>query len=307
MHPPSKRGHLKSLHRADSLICRTLSRWQGSAQPAPMDDPAGEGALLPILELTDLGLDAVVTTRAGGTSRPPYDSLNLGLHVGDDDERVISNRERLADAFGCHLDDMVFLDQIHGTRVAVVDGSHAGRGARFIENALSATDAAVTTEVGLPLVVQVADCTPLVLVDPVAGVLGVAHAGWRGTVAGIGPTTIDAMVRIGADLSTITAWIGPGVDPARYEVGPEVVEALRAVGAERAVLDVGGSTHADIGDANAAVLELAGINPSKILRSPITTADQRLFSDRHARPCGRFAVVARLTGDGGAAVASRAR
>ena len=259
-------------------------------------------ALLPVWSLIDLGVDAVVTTRSGGVSRPPYDSLNLGLHVGDDEDRVIINRERLATSYGCHLDDMVFLDQSHGTRVATVRPAHAGRGARFIENALSATDAVIATTVGLPLVIQVADCTPIVMIDPVAQVLGAVHAGWRGAVAGVGPATVRAMVAAGAEPARIHAWIGPSVDVDRYQVGPEVVEAATACGGAAAVVDRGGSTHLDIAVLNRVVLEGAGIPAAQISTSALTTADPRLFSDRHARPCGRFAVVARLTGS--SAVAS---
>ena len=252
--------------------------------------------LLPVWDLVDLGVDAVITTRAGGVSRPPYDSLNLGLHVGDDEGRVVTNRERLAATYGGHLDDMVFLDQCHGTRVATVTSDQAGRGARFIENALSATDAVVTTTVGLPLVIQVADCTPIVLVDPEAAVLGLAHAGWRGAVGGIGPATVRAMVAAGAEPSRIHAWLGPGVDVARYEVGPEVVDAARACGGAEAVVAVGGSSHLDTTTLNRLLLEAAGIPAGQITASALRTDDRRLFSDRHARPCGRFAVVARLTG-----------
>ncbi len=252
--------------------------------------------LLPVWDLVDLGVDAVITTRAGGLSRPPYDTLNLGLHVGDHEEHVLTNRERLAATYGCHLDDMVFLDQCHGTRVATVGASHAGRGARFIENALSATDAAVTTTVGLPLVIQVADCTPIVLVDPEAAVLGLAHAGWRGAVGGIGPATVEAMVAAGAERSRIHAWLGPGVDVARYEVGPEVVAAARSCGGAAAVVEIAGSSHLDTTTLNRLLLEGAGIPTDQITASELRTDDPRLFSDRHARPCGRFAVVARLTG-----------
>jgi len=253
-------------------------------------------ALLPIWPMADLGVDAVIATRAGGVSRPPYDSLNLGLHVGDAEDRVVTNRERLAATFGCHLDDMVYLDQSHGTRVATVGAQHAGRGARFVENALSATDAAVTTVVGLPLVILVADCSPIVLVDPVAGVLGVVHAGWRGAVAGIGAATVAAMVAAGAERSRLHGWIGPGVDVERYQVGPEVVVAARSGGAGVAVVEREGGTHLDMALLNRTMLEAAGVPGDQLAASELTTADPRLFSDRHARPCGRFALVARLTG-----------
>ena len=245
-----------------------------------MDEASEQVSLLTIWPLADLGVDAVITTRAGGISPPPYDSLNLGLHVADGEDRVVTNRERLASTYGCHLDDMVFLDQCHGTRVATVGPGHAGRGSRAIEHALSATDAAVTTTPGLPLVVQVADCTPIVLVDPVAGVLGVAHAGWRGAVAGIGSATVSAMVLAGAEIARLHAWLGPDVERS-------------------------GTTRLDMTQLNRLLLESAGIPAGQITQSELTTQDPRLFSDRHARPCGRFAVVARLTG--GRVVASEQR
>ncbi len=270
-----------------------------------MDEASEQVSLLTIWPLADLGVDAVITTRAGGISPPPYDSLNLGLHVADGEDRVVTNRERLASTYGCHLDDMVFLDQCHGTRVATVGADHAGRGSRAIEHALSATDAAVTTTPGLPLVVQVADCTPIVLVDPVAGVLGVAHAGWRGAVAGIGSATVSAMVLAGAEIARLHAWLGPDVDVDRYEVGPEVVAAAQACGAGAAVVERSGTTRLDMTQLNRLLLESAGIPAGQITQSELTTQDPRLFSDRHARPCGRFAVVARLTG--GRVVASEQR
>ena len=250
-------------------------------------------------ELSNLGVEALISTRGGGASRPPWDSLNLGLHVGDEEEAVLANRELVATALGRDLDQMIFLDQVHGTRVAVVDASHAGRGARAIENALSATDAAVTTSPGVTLVVQMADCAPLVLLDPTARVLGVAHAGWRGATAGIAGATVDAMVSVGADPARIHAAIGPCVDPTTYEVGPEVIEAveqLLGAQARRCVTTQSARATLDLGHVNELALEAAGIPAGQVHRTTYSTADRHFFfSDRHARPCGRFALFARLS------------
>ncbi|HEY6789537.1 MAG TPA: laccase domain-containing protein, partial [Trebonia sp.] len=109
-----------------------------------------------------LGLDAVVTTRNGGVSQGPYASLNLGFHVGDDDKAVLENRRRAAAALGADLGDMVFCNQSHGRAVAVVTATDRGRGTLSLADAIDSTDALVTTEPGVALVVMVADCVPIV-------------------------------------------------------------------------------------------------------------------------------------------------
>jgi YfiH family protein len=270
---------------------------------------SGDIALLVLDELAPLGVDAVITTRLGGISRPPYDSLKLGLHVGDEEERVIANREHVAAHLGWDLDSMVFLDQVHGSRVAVVEADAGGRGARAIDNALSATDASVTASHDVVLVVQVADCAPLVLVDPIAGVLGAAHAGWRGMVADVAGATLNAMATLGARPEQTHAVIGPCVDPAHYEVGDEVVTAVHGSLGEDAtgcVTSDGTRTTLDLSLANARCLDLAGVPPAAIHRTELATSRRDLFfSDRHARPCGRFALFARLRRDDEEPVASR--
>jgi len=271
----------------------------------------GSLEFLELDELSSLGAEALISTRGGGDSRPPWDSLNIGLHVGDEEAAVLANRELVAAALGRDLDQMIFLDQVHGTRVAVVDASHAGRGARSIEHALSATDAAITTSPEVTLVIQMADCAPLVLFDPAAGVLGVAHAGWRGATAGIAGATVDAMVSVGAEPARIHAGIGPCVDPTIYEVGPEVIEAVEQLlgeGAPRCVTQHSARVTLDLGTLNELALEAAGIPIGQVHRSTHSTADRHLFfSDRHARPCGRFALFARLSEPDDEAVTSAVR
>jgi YfiH family protein len=247
-------------------------------------------------ELAPLDVDAFVTTRSGGVSKPPYDTLNLGLHVGDDPLRVQENRARLAAAARCHLDDLVFLDQVHGGRVAVVGEAERGRGARMADHALSATDAAVTTTAHLPLVVLIADCAPIVLVDPAARVLGVAHAGWRGVAVGVIGATVEAMARLGASPQATVAVVGPRISSARYEVGDEVVDAVlgRGVALEPAIDRSGERPHLDVGEACRRSLMIAGISAESISITEETSDQDAFFSDRAARPCGRFALLARL-------------
>jgi hypothetical protein len=260
-------------------------------------------AEVPLLRWADreeIGAEVAVTTRHGGVSRPPYDSLNLGLHVGDDAADVVANRRLAAGAFGVDLARLVFARQVHGAGVAVVGGDDAGRGATADGDAVADADVLVTTTPGVTLVVMVADCVPLALVDPHAGVLAVVHAGWRGTAAGVVGAALDTMVERGAAREAIRAWIGPAVAPERYQVTDEVRRALgEAVGREPldpAVARADGPGHwlVDLVAANGQQLRRGGVAAGHVSACGVTTADERFFSDRAARPCGRFALLARL-------------
>lgn len=254
-------------------------------------------------------VDAVVTTRQGGVSLEPHASLNLGLHVGDDPAAVVENRRRAASAIDCTIDDLVVAHQVHGCHVTVVDATHAGRGTRSANDAIPDTDALVTTTPGVALMILVADCVPVVLLDPVAGVLGCVHAGWRGTAAGVTPAAVDAMIERGAEPARIVAGIGPAVDPDRYEVGDEVAEALAdRLGDDSNAGLTGHTGHAgkvlrptapgrwrcDLVAANRLALVGAGVPTDAIHHLPLTTADPKLFSHRGGSQ-GRFAALARLT------------
>ncbi|HTO01936.1 MAG TPA: polyphenol oxidase family protein, partial [Microthrixaceae bacterium] len=150
----------------------------------------------PLLDATRV-VETVVTTRGGGVSTGVYESLNLGLHVGDDPAAVIENRSRAAGAIGLGLDDLVFCKQSHGRAVEHVGVADRGRGTRSDLDAIADTDAMVTTDAGVGLVIMVADCVPIVLVDPVSRVLACVHAGWRGTTQRVVTETVDRMVDLG--------------------------------------------------------------------------------------------------------------
>jgi YfiH family protein len=244
-------------------------------------------------------VQVVLTTRDGGVSTGSYASLNLGLHVGDDGAAVLTNRERAAAAMGVGLDELVFAEQVHQPTVTVVDASHRGRGARSASGALPATDALVTTTPGVVLVVMVADCVPLVLHDPVRGVLGCVHAGWGGTVRGVTPAAVLAMQGLGSDPADIVVGIGPCIDGAGYQVGGDVASAARDAFGDRAdrVLrpDGTGRWLFDLVAAAGIQLTDAGVAADNIHPSGLTTgAHTPFFSHRAEGTCGRFAVLARL-------------
>lgn len=251
----------------------------------------------PALDATG-AVDAVVTTRHGGVSPSPYDSLNLGLHVGDDPANVIENRSRAASAVGLTLDDLVFCVQSHGRAVAHVGPADRSRGSRGDHDAVHATDALVTTDPGTGLVAMVADCVPLVLVDPRAGILSCVHAGWKGTVARVTAAAVEAMTALGAEPVRIVAGLGPAVPPHRYQVGDDVRDAAADAFGSRLdqVLrpDGTGRWLFDLWSANHLVLTEAGVDPGNIHLAPVGTEHDAFFSDRLVRPCGRFAVLARL-------------
>ncbi len=161
---------------------------------------------------------AVVTLRAGGVSRPPFDALNLAAHVGDDPAAVAENRRRLRVALALPAEPL-WLSQVHGSTVVDADRP-AG------EAAIAAPpqgDAAVTRLAGRVLVVLVADCLPVLFARRDGGAVAVAHAGWRGLAAGVLEATVQALACPGGALH---AWLGPAIGPDHFEVGEEVRAAL---------------------------------------------------------------------------------
>ena len=168
------------------------------------------------------------TTRRGGVSAGPYDSLNLGAHVGDDLAQVQANRRRVWHDLGTHESQVVLAEQVHGDQVAVVS---AGFGLVPIAGA----DALVTSTPDLLLMLFFADCVPVYLVDPTRKVIGLAHAGWRGTAANIAGKTLQRMsAEFGCLPSACFAAVGPSIGGASYEVGPEVADHFRTLPGARA-------------------------------------------------------------------------
>ncbi|WJZ18298.1 Laccase domain protein YfiH [Corynebacterium guangdongense] len=156
----------------------------------------------------------VFTTRAGGVSSSPYDSFNLGDHVGDDPEAVAANRRRLAESIGLDPADVVWMEQLHTNTVTVVDGPSP--------DPVEATDALVTTTPGLALAVLTADCVPLLLADYAAGVVAAIHAGRMGARNGIARHAVEKMVELGATPSNIQAVMGAAAAGRDYEVPDEM-------------------------------------------------------------------------------------
>jgi len=246
------------------------------------------------------GAEAIVTTRDGGVSAGVYATLNLSFSVGDEPGNVVENRRRAAAAIGAGLGDLVFARQVHGAAVRVVTGADRG-GAAVSGGTVGDADALVTSEPGPVLAVLVADCVPVVLYDPRARVLACVHAGWRGTVARATGAALAAMETLGARRADVRAGIGPAIGPDRYQVGAEVADAARDGLGPFLRPDGAGAWLFDLWAANRFLLREAGVPDRNIHVAGVPTgpAPGLFFSDRTARPCGRFAALARLRPEAG--------
>ena len=227
-------------------------------------------------------------TRIGGASQGPFATLNLGHTVGDDLAAVEENHRRALGSMGLYPRRVVSPYQVHGARVGVVGRGHLG-------TVQPATDALVTDEVGVPLLLRFADCVPVLFFDPVRRAVGIAHAGWRSVVAGVVGDTVRTMRdRLGCAPADLWAGIGPSIRPCCYEIGPEVLTAIGAAcppGAEIEKL-VDGRSHLDLPAAVRAQLREAGVK--QIEDSGLCTACRvdEFFSHRaeHGHT-GRFGIV----------------
>ncbi|MBN1259578.1 MAG: peptidoglycan editing factor PgeF [Anaerolineae bacterium] len=227
-------------------------------------------------------------TRIGGVSEGHCASLNLGSTVRDDPDAVVENHRRAFQAFGVTRDQIVSPYQVHGNHVARVGRTDGG-------SVIAATDALICQEPGVALLLRFADCAPVLFYDPIHRAIGLAHAGWRGVVAGIVPATIQAM-QTAFDTASEDLWagIGPAIGPEHYAVGPEVVEAISATLAPETQVapQREGQWFLDLPKAVEAQLRLAGVQ--QIARSGLDTAgntDEWYSHRAEAGRTGRFGVL----------------
>ena len=233
------------------------------------------------------------TTRRGGVSSGYLSSLNLGLNRGDDPKNVERNFQILADMLGITNEDFVLTRQIHSDIVVKV--GRADRGNLMVREASPQCDALITNDPGVALVVFTADCTPILLHDPVTGAVGAAHAGWRGTAAGIAAKTVEAMVReFGCQPENIQAAIGPCIGKCCFETDWDVPQAmLDALGpkALTAITQKGAKYYVDNKFCNALWLQRSGIgvldiSPDCTMCRPDRYWSHRAHGDRRGTQAG---------------------
>jgi YfiH family protein len=233
------------------------------------------------------GLDHALFTRQGGVSRPPFATLNVGHTVGDDLGAVRVNHERALAALGWRREQVATAGLVHGARVAVVGLEHRGR-------VFQATDGLVTAAPGVALMLRFADCVPVLFYDRRRRAIGLAHAGWRGLPAGVVGATVATMIEsLGCRPADLWAGIGPSIGPCCYEVGPEVVEQVKAaVNGGDPFRSVHGRVHLDLWAAVQSQLEEAGVGEIEVAQLCTACHTDEWFSHRAERgKTGRFGVV----------------
>jgi polyphenol oxidase len=271
--------------------------------PPPVGGPAP--AWPPVLVAEDLleaGVVAAFTGRVGGSSEPPYATLNLGLRVGDDLRRALANRRRVATVLGLAGLPWALARQVHGADVLRVDAARVGEGPPEAKAPLGDADGLVTAEPGVVLVVLTADCVPVLLADPAAGVVGAVHAGWRGLAAGVVEAGVAAMAEQGADPGACVGLVGPAAGGCCYEVGPDVRDAVGSRYPAALATTRDGRPALDPAAGAAQALERAGVEATNVSVVGECTLDlgERFFSHRrdHGRT-GRQAGLIALVPQGG--------
>ena len=236
---------------------------------------------------THTGLHHGFFTRNGGVSGPPYDSLNCGFLTADDTDSVMQNRTRVAAVMGVDIDRLCTPRQIHSNTVLTIDTSFGPQPPR--------ADGLVTRSLGLALGVLGADCAPVLLSCPTAGVIGAVHAGWRGALDGVLEAALDRFADLGAGAGNTCAAIGPCIQAESYEVGPEFHACFVGRGAAHARCFAPGRCDRWLFDLPAFIemrLRAAGVAEVEQLATDTLSDSKRFFSYRRSQldgdtDCGR--------------------
>lgn len=235
---------------------------------------------IPDTENVSVRIRRVTTTRAGGVSRPPFDTFNLGDHVGDDPTAVAANRARLATAIGLPGDRVVWMNQVHGDRIEVVDEPR--------NTAFDDTDGLVTSTPGLALAVMTADCVPVLMADARAGIAAAVHAGRVGAQHGVVVRAVEVMLGLGAQAGDISALLGPAASGQNYEVPAEMADEVDAALPGSRTTTSAGTPGLDLRAGIARQLKDLGVTSIDV-DPRCTIADPGLFSHRRGAPTGRLA------------------
>ena len=225
------------------------------------------------------------TTRLGGASTGIFDSLNLSLSRGDAEANVIENYRRIGEILGFTPEDVVNARQTHSDIVVRVGRQH--RGMLTAAGASPECDALITDEPGVVLYVSTADCTPILLHDPVTGAVGAVHAGWRGTAADIAGKTVRAMCReFGCKAEDIRAAIGPNIGICCFETDADVPDAMTAALGDEAIGHIrscGDKYYVNLKEINACFLRRSGVNSIDISRDCTMCQPHRFWSHRYTK------------------------
>ena len=229
--------------------------------------------------LLDKPLKHAIFTRKGGVSTGQWAELNVGMTVGDDPEKVIKNRQISFNALGRDIKTMSDSWLIHETGVFIYDRPRDPK-SKFPPKA----DIILTDNPDVTLFMRYADCVPIILYHPKKQVVGLAHSGWKGTIKKVGQKAVEAMMeRYGCKPKNISAVIGPSIGTARYEVGTEVIDAVKETFGERSgefLLDYNGRTNFNLWDSNEYILRQAGVGYIDVSRICTAENNDMWFSHR---------------------------
>lgn len=273
----------------------------------PFLPSAKEPSLFLLPRLSIEGVTAGFTGRAGGVSGEPWASFNMGLHVGDSDEHVVRNRERLTETLGWPFEAFTCAEQVHGNRVYCVTEKDRGRGRQSLDDAIAGCDGIMTDVPGVLLVSFYADCVPLYFYDPVRRAAALAHAGWRGTAGKIAEATARAMHEAyGSRPDQLLAAIGPSIGGCCYEVDGPVIGEMNRVMEELALPEAArrvcmkelenGKAALDLKEINRQIMIKAGILPSRIEMSTWCTGCRTDLFYSHRMESGRTGRMASWIG-----------
>jgi len=222
------------------------------------------------------GINMAFSTRLGGVSNGVYESLNMGLHVGDQAEMVLENRRRFLGIFNAQLDDMVACQQVHGNEVMRVNGIDRGKGSRNLGDVIMNCDAMITNEPGIYLMSFYADCIPVYFFDPINRAVGMAHSGWKGTMNKIVVNTVEAMRKeFNTAANELQIFIGPGIANCCFEIQPDLLAKVKTeFSGFHAIINYrqNGSISWDLQETNSQLLVQAGVNPLNISICKLCTA-----------------------------------
>ncbi|MGJ7922477.1 peptidoglycan editing factor PgeF [Neobacillus sp. LXY-4] len=236
-------------------------------------------------------LVAGFTTKHGGLSKAPYESLNFGFHVGDDGNTVVQNRSILSKKLGFPLNQWVGAEQIHQTKIQKIAKDSCGRGAFLYEDSFGQTDGFYTSENGIFLSLVFADCVPLYFFAPKQRLIGIAHAGWKGTAAGIGVEMINHFRQEGINPEEILAAIGPSICGKCYIVDERVISLLqnKLVGVEEKPYNLikENQYQLSLPLANKLMLKAAGVKEENIINTNLCTSCQNELFFSHRKDKGQ--------------------
>lgn len=257
-------------------------------------------AYFTIPEWEEAGVSIGFSTRGAGLGKPPYDSLNLGLHVGDEPETVRGNRLLWLKEWDAEWDEVAVGEQIHSNKVRWVDRTDGGRGSRELETVVPGVDGLITAD-SVALMAMYADCVPLFFYHPRIKTVAIAHAGWRGTVQKIGEAVLGELEKAGGRAEDVWAGIGPAIGSCCYQVDKPVADQVTAHIGKGPWLarDVGVPDHfkLDLARTNEEILLRAGVRPQHLWQAGLCTAchARDFFSYRRdGKRSGRMAGWIRL-------------